>query len=266
MRWRPAWWTIPLPTRRRPIAWCRWAAKENPDLQPETSRSYILGVVWAPTAAFDLSLDRFRILRRNEIISSDALANPAAFPDALVRDENGGLFGINDYFTNVGRTEVEGWELQSEYRIDTAQRGRFTLRLAASYLDELSRQTYASSPALDYAGHGAPQRSVLAGVEWRYRDWITALNLHECGPSDVAAPGEPCPRAQRERAHMPHASWTTADLYLAYVGIAGWRLSLEHQQPDRPRPVNYDVDKLGYDIAYDDPRGRYYLLSAAYRF
>lgn len=241
-------------------------AVENPDLQPETSRSYILGAVWAPTTNFDVSLDRFRILRRNEILSTSALANPTLYPDALVRDEQGGLYAINDYFTNVGRTEVDGWELQSEYRIDIERYGRFRLRLAASYLDSLVRQANAASPELDYAGHGAPQRSVLAGAEWSIGDWITALNLHELGPSDVAAPGQPCPLRNASARKCTTPAWTTADLYLAYVGLVGWRLSLNINNLTDHQPVNYDPDKLGYDIAYDDPRGRYYLVSAAYRF
>ena len=242
------------------------AAIENPHLQPETSRSYTLGMVWAPTTDFDLSLDHFRINRRNEIVSSDALANPAGLAEALERDEQGRLVAINDYFANVGRTEVDGWELQSEYRFETAQRGRFTLRLSASYLDELSRQLNAGSPELDYAGHGAPRRSVLAGVEWTYRDWLTALNLHELGPAEVAPPGEPCPQWNAEVRKCTTPAWTTADLYLAYLGFADWRLSLNINNLTDHAPVNYDVGKGGYDIAYDDPRGRYYLLSAAYRF
>lgn len=240
--------------------------KENPDLQPETSRSYILGMVWAPTTAFDVSLDRFHIRRRNEILSTNALANPSAFADALVRDEQGGLYAIDDYFTNVGRTEVDGWELQSEYRIATDGHGSFVLRLAASYLDHLRRQANAASPELDYAGHGTPKRSVLAGAEWTVGDWIAALNLHELGPSDVAAPGEPCPQLNASVRKCRTPAWTTADLYLAWVGLAGWRLSLNINNLSDHQPVNHDPDKLGYDIAYDDPRGRYYLLSAAYRF
>ena len=240
--------------------------RENPDLQPETSRSYILGMVWAPTADFDVSLDRFRILRRNEILSTNALANPSAFAEALVRDEQGGLYAINDYFTNVGRTEVDGWEFQSEYRIATDQHGSFVLRLAASYLDHLRRQANAASPELDYAGHGTPQPSVLAGAEWTVGDWIAALNVHELGPSDVAAPGEPCPERNASVRKCRTPAWTTADLYLAYVGLASWRFSLNINNLADHQPLNYEADKLGYDIAYDDPRGRYYLLSAAYRF
>lgn len=241
-------------------------AIENPDLEPETSRSYTLGVVWSPASNFDVSLDRFRIRRRNEIVTTDAIADPAAFPDAWERDEQGRLVAINDYFTNVGRTEVEGWELQSVYRLDTDRAGRFTFRLSASYLSRLERQADAQSPALDFAGHGAPKRSVLGSVEWAAGPWVTALNLHELGPAEVAAPGQPCPKWNAEAGRCTTPSFTTADLYLAYVGFRDWRLSLNINNLTDHAPVNYNVGKGGYDIAYDDPRGRYYLLSATFRF
>ncbi|HEY0503546.1 MAG TPA: TonB-dependent receptor [Lysobacter sp.] len=241
-------------------------AIENPDLQPETSRSYTLGAVWAPTPDFDLSLDRFRIHRRNEIVTTDALGNPEAFPVALERDEQGRLVAINEYFTNVGRTHVEGWELQSEYRLDTERAGRFTFRLAASYLEKLERQLGADMEMADFAGHGSPKRSVLAGVEWAWYDWTSTLNVHQLGPVEIAAPGQPCPEANAAVGKCRTPSVTTADLYVAYGGLANWRLSLNINNLTDREPRNYDALKGGYDIAYDDPRGRYYLLSAAYRF
>lgn len=241
-------------------------AIENPDLQPETSRSYTLGAVWAPTPDFDLSLDHFRIRRRNEIVTTDALSDPEAFPDALQRDEQGRLVAINDYFANVGRTEVEGWELQSEYRLDTDASGRFTFRLAASYLSRLERQLGTGMEMVDFAGHGSPQRSVLAGLEWVRGDWLTTLNVHQLGPVKIAAPGEPCPPTNAAVAKCTTPSSTTADLYLAYAGFSQWRLSLNINNLTDRDPRNYDIRKGGYDIAYDDPRGRYYLLSASYRF
>lgn len=241
-------------------------AVENPDLEPETSRSATLGLVWAPVAEFDLSIDRFRIRRRNEIVTTDALSDPEAFPMSLERNEQGELVAINDYFANVGRTEVEGWELQTEYRLTTQSRGRFTFRLAGSWLTRLERQIAAGGPVLDYAGHRAPQRAALLGLEWGYGNWLTTLNVHQLGPAEVAVPGQPCPEWNVAVGKCTTPESTTADLYVAYGGIPGWRLSLNVNNLTDHEPVNYDVVKGGYDIAYDDPRGRYYLLSAAYRF
>ena len=55
-------------------------------------------------------------------------------------------------------------------------------------------------------------------------------------------------------------------MYLAYIGFERWRLSLNIDNVTDREPRNYDPLKGGYDIAYDDPRGRYYLVSATYRF
>lgn len=241
-------------------------AIENPDLEPETSRSATLGAVWAPTSTFDLSVDRFHIRRRNEIVTTDALSNPEAFPASLERNEQGELVAINDYFANVGRTEVEGWELQSEYRHDLQQWGRFTVRLAASWLTRLDRQLTAGGPVLDYAGHRAPQRAALLGLEWNIGNWLTTLNVHQFGPADVAVPGQPCPEWNVAVGKCTTPSATTADLYVAWAGLQNWRFSLNVNNLTDHEPVNYDVVRGGYDIAYDDPRGRYYLLSAAWRF
>ncbi|MDR0182648.1 TonB-dependent receptor [Lysobacter arvi] len=257
-----------IPTNFMGVDYCivTHGAVENPDLAPETSRSHTLGLVWAPTQAFDVSLDRFRIRRRNEIVTTNALADPAAFPLSLERDAQGNLIAVNEYFTNVGRTQVDGWELQSEYRLDTREAGRFTFRLAASYLDSLTRQPSPDTPELDYAGHGSPKRSVLAGLEWAYADWIATLNVHQLGPVEIAPPGGTCPtlNTQANRCRTPAS--TTADVYLAYVGFENWRLSLNVDNVTDREPRNYDPAKGGYDIAYDDPRGRYYLVSASYRF
>jgi outer membrane receptor protein involved in Fe transport len=56
------------------------------------------------------------------------------------------------------------------------------------------------------------------------------------------------------------------DLHLGYAGFERWQVSLNVQDLGDREPVNFDIDKGGYDIAFDDPRGRYYLLSAGYRF
>ena len=85
-------------------------------------------------------------------------------------------------------------------------------------------------------------------------------------PVEIAAPGQPCPETNAAAGRCRTPSATTADLYVAYGGFAQWRLSLNVNNLTDRDPRNYDARKGGYDIAYDDPRGRYYLLSAAYRF
>ncbi|SFK27666.1 Outer membrane receptor proteins, mostly Fe transport [Lysobacter sp. cf310] len=241
------------------------SAFENTNLKPETSRSHTLGLVWSPNASFSLALDHFDIRRRNEILAVNGLAGDLMSTRAAKRDDEGELVGVQDYYDNVGETHVRGWEFDAEYRLQTQRWGRFTLRMAGNYLEQLSRRIDAETPALDYAGYGAPDRTALAGLQWSYGNWSTTVNARMLGSSRVGMPDQDCPKRNVLAKHCRNPGSTTLDLNLDY-NVERWRFSLNvHDLGDRT-PVNYDVSKGGYDIAYDDPRGRYFLLSAAYRF
>lgn len=242
------------------------SAIDNPQLQAETSRSRTAGMVWAPSRDASISLDHFRIRRENEILAVDALADAASFPRSQVRDADGLLIGVNDYFENVGRTDIRGWEGEARYGFDTAHSGSVAMRVAGNVLTRVARRTRPTEPALDYTGHGVPRSSVLAGVEWTYHDWTTTLNLHRVGPAEVAIPGEACPEANAAVGKCDTPGSTTLDINLGYAGFERWQWSLNVRDLGDRRPLNFDVDKGGYHIAYDDPRGRYILLSASYRF
>lgn len=241
------------------------SAFENTELKPETSRSYTLGLVWAPSSSFSLALGHFDIHRRNEILAVSGTGSNAISERSFKRDDEGGLVGVQDYYDNIGETHVRGWEFEAEYRLQTQRWGRFSLRLAGNYLDRLSRRVDEESPVLDYAGYNAPDRTALAGLQWAYGNWITAVNLRALGPSRIVDSDGDCPKRNVLIGRCRNPGSGTVDLNLDY-NVERWRFSLNvHDVGDRT-PVNYDTAKGGYDIAYDDPRGRYYLLSAAYRF
>jgi outer membrane receptor protein involved in Fe transport len=242
------------------------SAIDNPQLRPETSRSQTVGLVWVPSRDFSVSLDRFHIRRENEIVAVNALADAASFPRSQVRDADGLLVGVNDYFENVGHSDVRGWELEARYRFDTERFGNVEFRLTGNSLDRIVRKTRPTESALDYAAYGTPNRSGLASVEWDYQDWTTTLNLHGVGPARVMLPGAICPRRNVAAGKCSTPGSGRLDLHLAYDGIDAWLLSVNVQDLGDRSPVNFDVFKGGYDIAFDDPRGRYYLFSAAYRF
>lgn len=242
------------------------SAIENPDLRPETSRSHTIGLVWAPTRNFSLSVDHFRIQRRNEILPGSLLDDAEAFPLSGERDEYGQLFGIRDYFANVGRSDVRGWDIEAQYQFATQRLGDFTLRFNGHHLDRLSRRAYDGAPTRNHAGHGAPDRTVLVGVRWNVNDWTTTLNLRNLGASSVSEPGEDCPERHFAVRHCSSPGSTTFDLDLAYTGLRNWRLGLNVRDLTDRRPVNYVIANGGYDIANDDPRGRYFQFSAAYRY
>ncbi|MEH6415774.1 TonB-dependent receptor [Pseudomonas sp. CGJS7] len=243
-------------------------ATVNPDLRPETSTSRSIGLSWTPSEAFTASVNRYRIRRRNEILAISAIARPELYPEAMVRDSDGYLTGVNTYLDNIGSTEVRGWEFETEYRLRAGRWGNFTFRLNGHYMDSLLRRGHPAEIERDYAGFGTPDRTVLGSVRWTYRDWIATANVRYMGPATVGidTPGQTCPtiRGVPGRCRTPSATLLGVDL--AYGGFDKWLIGLNVSNLNDRKPVNYDYNNGGYSIVDDDPVGRYYLISAMYRF
>ncbi|SDZ23339.1 TonB-dependent Receptor Plug Domain [Lysobacter sp. yr284] len=240
----------------------------NAKLRPETSTSRNFGVVWTPSEELAISLDRYRIHRRNEIVATASVEYPNLFPQQGVLDGFGQLSGITRQLDNYGSTDVRGWELSVEYRVPTQRWGNLAFRLNGHYLDTLRRGVHPQVAELDYSGFGTPNRTVLGSVRWAYRDWNATLNLRYMGPATVykSAPDVACPRSTRYRTICSTPSATLLGLDLTYGGFDKWLLGVNISNLNDRRPVNYDYNAGGYSLVDDDPVGRYYLVSAMYRF
>ena len=124
----------------------------NPDLKPETSRSMTLGFVWEPIKAFNVSVDYYRIERRDEIATRDVnyvlaregaagyenliARNPVSDTDRRLTDRANQLqpganlaFPVGNIqsmllsYENFGKTQVSGVDvdMKSRFRVgDTA--------------------------------------------------------------------------------------------------------------------------------------------------
>ncbi|MGO1070398.1 TonB-dependent receptor domain-containing protein [Lysobacter sp. CA199] len=243
-------------------------ARVNAELKPETSTSRNLGLVWTPGDDFSLTANHYRIRRKNEILPINALGLEEISPKALIRDENGELIAVASYLDNVGSTEVRGWEMEAEYRRKTGRWGDVSFRLSGHYTHRLLRRQRPIASVADDAGIEIPNRSVLGDVRWTYRDWIATLNVYYMGPTTVSVPGPVSTfvygsYVERKR-RIPSTTLTGVDL--AYGGIKRWLFSVNINNLADRQPGNYNYSSGGYSIADDDPVGRYYLVSAAYRF
>lgn len=236
-------------------------AIENPHLRAETSRSLSLGMVWSPTPSVDVALDRFRVVRRNEIQTVDVTDARHLIPEALVRDADGKLTGIRDYFDNAGLTDVRGWNLDARYAQEATRFGRLVWRLSGTYFRHVLHRPTSGEPLVDQAGYGAPDHVVLSSLEWTRGDWQATLGLRRNGPARVAAAGEACPAINLDAGHCSTPGSTIANLDLARALPGGWRAGLNIDNLLNHSPVDHDPRKGGYDIAHDDPRGRYFGLT-----
>lgn len=244
----------------------------NPELRPERSRSITLGLVLAPTPALGIALDVFQIRRSHEINSlpvSYALEHPDSYPALFKRDAAGVLNAFDQQLVNLGHTSVRSYDLDAHYRLETSRFGRFSFNLSVDWLAELRRQTHPGAVMVSFAGFAnQPRTTALAGLEWARGDWSSTANLRYTGHYGFAPHSNSmitCPTAQQQAGHCTTPAFTVLDLDLEYAGIRHWRFGLNVHNALDHRPVYYGNPVAGYNPAFDDVVGRYFLLTFRYR-
>ena len=245
----------------------------NPKLRPETSRSFTLGMVWAPINDLGIALDYYQIRRDNEITElpiTYAMEYPQNYPQLFQRDSQGLLYALNQQLINLGHTDARTFDMDLHYSHETARYGRYAINLGVNYLMRLDRQVVADTPLLHYAGYASqPRWSALLGLEWNYRDWSTTANLRYTGHyryADYADSFEFCPDYLEQDDKCSTPAFVLLDLNLAYAGIPHWTIALNVHNALDHQPVYYGTPGNAYNPMFDDVLGRSYLLSFTYRY
>jgi len=151
----------------------------NPDLKPETAKSYTFGILLSPLNNLDIGLDFYKIRKEDEVAlgsASDALRNEDSNPDLVVRDTNplnwvtdaagnpipgtGPLLMIREPWLNKGSVEVRGVDIDVGWRKNLGDWGNFSAKLTTAYM-----HSYTAT-----AEHGLPERN-LVGYDAGYADW-----------------------------------------------------------------------------------------------
>ncbi|MDE3072525.1 MAG: TonB-dependent receptor [Pseudomonadota bacterium] len=244
----------------------------NRALRPERSRSITLGLVLAPTPALGIALDVFQIRRSQEINPlpvSYALDHPQSYPQLFQRDAAGVLNAFDQQLVNLGHTSVRSYDLDAHYRLQTDHFGRFDLHLGMDWLAELRRQTRPGATLESFAGYAnQPRATALAGLQWAAGNWTSNANLRFTGHYAFAPSSHSqitCPAAQQQSDQCTTPAFALLDLDLEYAGIRHWRFALNVHNALDHRPAYYGNPIVGYNPAFDDVVGRYFLLSFRYR-
>jgi iron complex outermembrane receptor protein len=136
----------------------------NPNLKAEIAKGKLFGITFRPSELFGATLDYYD-LRIEDLITSASqfnivngcLAGNANSCAQWVRDPATGIVtDIIGGFSNISEVHLRGidGELFSTFGLGGIP-GRMTVRLQASYADELTYQIAADQPVEDYAGHNA---------------------------------------------------------------------------------------------------------------
>lgn len=254
----------------------------NPSLHPEKSKSTTFGVVWEPIKNYSAGVDFFHIsvkdVIRTGLSTATILGDPVTYANYIVRgapDGNpsgvGPIIGINQSLTNLGKTNVRGFDVDLKGRVQVTPEDRLTLQLNGTYISSYDQQnldgSYTSAinqPAAIGIGVVLRWRHTLGGT-WTNGPWaFTAAQNYQVGYHDLRTSLQPATAQAREV-----DSYTTYDTQVSYTGFRSTRLTLgvKNLLDTDPPYTNYGAGFVGgYDLSYTDVRGRFVYVSASYTF
>jgi iron complex outermembrane receptor protein len=241
----------------------------NPDLKPEKSKVWNIGVVWEPTPNSSISVDYYQIRRKDEIglFSTQTLIN--LFPNnpaIVIRNPLGIIDTVNNVPVQFSKTTTSGVDVEARLRIPLERYGTIGLRGAISYVDDYTFATLGDSGQIeDFQFNGTYNQPRLRGswdLSWLYGPHEVSLNGYYVGhyqqlnetptgnPQDVTAMG----------------IWN-----LFYKWNVNKNLTLNAAVTnlmDRDPPFSNEssASNAGYNPSQSDPKGRMYQVGLNYRF
>jgi len=209
----------------------------NPNLKPEESKGYTLGMVWDPFDGTSLSVDGFKIKRENEI-NPVSYAEAATQPGAVRNDNNlknaagqiipgtGTLLVVQGAYRNSSFTEVSGVDVDIKQRLRLGAYGKATIGLTWTHIASFLR---AESDTLRYqfAGThgncdtsncmGTPKNKLNLTASWDIGAWnFSGTANWRDSMKNIRYEGAPCASQFADGSVAPNgcklASFTTVDL------------------------------------------------------
>jgi iron complex outermembrane receptor protein len=266
----------------------------NPNLSPERSKSWNVGVIWDPLPRASLSVDYWEIKRKNEInqeqidaaIAAGSVARDPSTAIPTIPGDPGAITAVLANYVNSAQTKVRGVDVDA----------RYTHRLPGGWGNALFdakwthlfswRRTERDGTQRDFAGThgncdvtnciGTPDNRVNLRLGWERDVWRASANVNFRGALDnVFFKGDPTGCAshfangQDAPGGCELASFTTVDLVLRWKAMPRLEVFGSVQNLfDRIAPL----DPLTYGAQSYNPLdyygaiGRFITLGARYTF
>ncbi|MCW5579996.1 MAG: TonB-dependent receptor [Luteimonas sp.] len=251
------------------------------DLMPETSRQKSIGVVFAPTDWFNMSLDWWSI-EREDTIRVPPIEWLVDYYDVFeanwIRDASGSVVAIDRRFVNSGGTLMEGVEVDMNLRGELAG-GTWRINLNGSYIDKFQTKELETFPYSDnLVGEYVRYYSLpikwkhTLGFNWSKGDWSHSLTqVFRDGYKDEV------PNSVIAGTWIPPQWNPEVDSYITYnysvsyrgfkdLGLTFGVKNLLDEDPPFTAHKNDYASGAGWEPRIADPRGRAYTLLVEYRF
>jgi iron complex outermembrane recepter protein len=261
----------------------------NPNLAPEKSTSYTLGLVFEPTADFNAGVDFWWITLKGQVGAlSDTVifGDPVKYASAFHRAPNGSLSidgsqcpgfpvaptcGYFDSFSiNNGDVKTAGIDLSATYRMRFANAGNFVFGFNGTYVNKFDYQNEQGGPFLNNVGvygAGVALSSLQGGPVFRWQHTLTAnwsrgawglglLNHYKSHYADQ----DPTNTVGAYSTWDGYATWQPTKAVALTFGV---RNLFDKEPPFSNQSATFQV---GYDPRFTDPTGRTYYVRGSYSF
>lgn len=260
----------------------------NPELKPETAKSYTLGLAWEPTSSFLATLDLWQIKRVNEIGTYDldkVLQDPTRYAGdpavavtrAALTDADraagataGEITNIKMLLTNVAVTKIRGVDLKLTGRINLGEYGTLQPTLNVSHMQSYKNAPSPTDDLIEYAGtRGTPSVQANLGVSWKKAAYaLSADTVFVSKMASVADRTQECVLATEGFPELCTGipSFTVVNLGGSYSGFKNTKLSFAIQNAFDRKPPFHPNGTANYYAPLHSAMGRYFQLTAEYSF
>jgi iron complex outermembrane recepter protein len=248
----------------------------NPNLRPETSTQWNLGLVLEPALGLSIGVDYWNIVQDGIIVPLDvdnAIRYSANFADRVIRgpvdpaypDLPGPIVAIDGTPINLGTTKTSGIDVFLSWAVPAQPWGQLRVGLQGTYVRQWETQidgvNYVSMLGSAVYGTPVPRWRSTLSFDWTRGPWGATL-------SQVYSTGyvETRPVDEQLRQVGAAESW---DLQARFAGLDGWQLAAGIRNlfdAEPPASLTGLRFQSGYNPQAASPLGRVFYLRATYAF
>jgi iron complex outermembrane receptor protein len=250
----------------------------NPELQPEKSKGWTLGVVMEPLKNATLSLDYWNIRMTDMLANLPEQAiflNPTKYADLFVRNPDGSLAYVKNITMNLGGQKAAGIDVSASYAFPKTAYGTFKTELDGTWLTQFDNQLERDSAfesnvgRFGLASNGTTSSFPIITYRWKHTLKF-AWNHKNMGAQltqnyNSSYEDQNLVAAQYHRRIEPYRVWNLTASYngIPHVGIVA---GITNLTDERPPITNHSGYTYGYLSSAANPIGRSYNLRVTYTF
>ncbi len=240
----------------------------NPDLDPEESESWYLGVVFEPLDDLTVGIDYWKYDHK-DIIDADTqyiLDNEDSYPGAVIRrdpdfaGDPGEILYINDAFINIADQKTDGVDLDIKYEFDIDGIGDFGIRSVTTYVRSFKQRPAPGEPFEELVGtYSYPQWRSNASLDWSRGDYGARLATHYIDSYEQYY-------SDWDDNYQQVGDMWTWDAQFVYSGIESMDITLGVLNLTDEEPPFSNSENEGYDFSIHNPMGRFWYTRLNYAF